>query len=154
MQSVQYLSGAISPGDCVGGGWTLVTRKLGMCVGITIVMMLMLICIPLLNWIMFGPLMGGFYYLALRDMRDEPIDFGMLFKGFEKFLPLMIAGLIQIAPSILASIIQYTADLARLFGTMSQGTRDINFYQSSEDALFAGITTGVLVIVVALSLIG
>lgn len=154
MQPVQYLSGAINPGDCIGGGWTLVTRKLGMYIGLGVVMMLMLACIPLLNWIMFGPLMGGFYYLVLRDMRDEPIDFGMLFKGFEKFLPLMLAGLVQIAPSILATIIQYTVDAARLFGAMSRGSGDINFYQGSTDTLFAGITAGVLVLVIALSLIG
>lgn len=154
MNPVQYLSGAINPGDCISGAWTLVTRKLGMYIGLGIVMMLMLGCIPFLNWILFGPVMGGFYYLVLRDMRDEPADFGMLFKGFEKFLPLMLAGLVQIAPSILATIVQYTFDAARLFGTMSQGSGDVNFYQMRGDSLFAGITAGVLIIVIALSLIG
>ena len=154
MNSVQYVSGAINPGDCIGGAWTLVTRKLGMYIGLGIVMMLMLGCIPFLNWVMFGPVMGGFYYLVLRDMRDEPADFGMLFKGFEKFLPLMLAGLVQIAPSILATIIQYTVDAARLVGTVSQGSGDINFYQTTGDTVFAGITAGVLVVVITLSLIG
>lgn len=154
MNPVQYVSGAISAGDCIGGAWTLVTRKLGMYIGLGIVMMLMLGCIPFLNWILFGPVMGGFYYLVLRDMRDEPADFGMLFKGFEKCLPLMLAGLVQLIPTILATIIQYTVDIARLFGTMSQGTGDINFYQPRGDALFAGISAGLLIVVLALSLLG
>ena len=155
MNPVQYVSGAISPGDCIGGAWTLVTRKLGMYIGLGLVVMLLIGCIPFLNWILFGPLMGGFYYLVLRDMRDEPADFGMLFKGFEKFLPLMLAGLIQIAPSILATIVQYTVDAARLFGGMSQGSGDANFYQAGVgDSVFAGITAGVLILVGVLSLIG
>ena len=154
MNPVRYLSGAISPGDCIGGAWTLVTRNLGLYIGLGIVVMLLLGCIPFLNWLLFGPVMGGFYFLVLRDMRDEPVDFGMLFKGFEKFLPLMVAGLIQIIPSILATIIQYTVDAARLFGTMRRGGGDINFYQPGSDAVFAGISAGVVVVIIGLTLIG
>jgi hypothetical protein len=154
MNQVPYLSGAIRPGDCIGGAWTLVTRRLGLYIGIGIIVMLLLGCIPFLNWLMFGPVMGGFYFLVLRDMHDEPVDFGMLFKGFEKFLPLMVAGLIQIAPSIIATILQYTVDAARLFGTMGGGSSDINFYQPSGDTVFAGISAGVLIVAVMLSLVG
>jgi hypothetical protein len=154
MNPVQYVSGAIGPGDCISNAWTLVTRRFGLYIGIGIVVMLMLGCIPLLNWILFGPVMAGFYYLVLRDMSDEPVDFGMLFKGFEKFLPLMVAGLVQIAPSILATIIQYSVDAARLFGGMSSGPGDGNFYQPGRDLMFEGITAGVLIVVVVLSLIG
>src|SRR5690242_14590825 len=100
MTSVQYQRGAIEASDCIGSAWTLVTRNFFLYVGGCIVLLLLIGCIPVLNWILFGPMMGGFYYLVLRDMRDEPVDFGMLFKGFDKFLPLMIVGLIQIAPSI------------------------------------------------------
>jgi uncharacterized membrane protein len=34
-------------------------------------------------------------------MRGEPIEFGMMFKGFERFVPLMVVGLIQAVPSII-----------------------------------------------------
>jgi hypothetical protein len=66
------------------------------------------------NFFLVGPMMGGFAFIVLRDLRGEPVDFGMLFKGFEKFLPLMVLGLIQSAPGIAFQIIQWTIDLSSL----------------------------------------
>jgi hypothetical protein len=109
-------------------------------------------CIPFIGTLLFGPVLGGFYYFVLRDMRNEPVDFGMMFKGFEKFLPLMLVGLIQAAPSLIATILQYTVDVARLFG--GAAGRDANLYQSSSDAVFAGLSMGILIVVVVLSLLG
>ena len=153
MTNIQYLSGAINPGDCIGNAWTLVTRRFWLYVGVALVTMLLIGCIPFVGSLLFGPVLGGFYYLVLRDMRDEPVDFGMMFKGFEKFLPLMLAGLVQAAPSLIATVLQYTVDIARLIGGGERGG-DINFYQSGNDALFAGLSAGILIVVIALSLIG
>lgn len=153
MSTIQYQSGAISPGDCIGGAWNLVSRQFWIYIGIGLVTMIMIGCIPFVGSLLFGPVLGGFYYFVLRDMRDDPVDFGMMFKGFEKFLPLMLVGLIQAAPSLIATILQYTVDFARLVGGGSAG-RDINFYQPDRDALFAGLSMGVLVVVIVLSLLG
>ena len=38
------------------------------------------------------PAMAGMYYVMLRNMRGESVEFGMMFKGFEKFVPLMVIG--------------------------------------------------------------
>lgn len=152
MTNIQYISGAINPGDCIGGAWTLVTRRFGLYLGVGLVTMILIGCIPVVGSILFGPVIAGFYYLVLRDMRDEPVDFGMMFKGFEKFLPLMLAGLIQAAPSLIATVLQYTVDIARIAGTGA--SRDVNFYQSGTDALFAGLSAGILVLIIALVLIG
>jgi hypothetical protein len=38
----------------------------------------------------------------------------MLFNGFERFLPLMILGLIQAIPGIIFQIVQSTVDLSRI----------------------------------------
>ncbi|MEJ7848727.1 MAG: hypothetical protein WKF92_11635 [Pyrinomonadaceae bacterium] len=40
----------------------------------------------------------------------------MLFKGFEKFVPLMVIGLIQGIPGIILQVLQYTVDLTSLAG--------------------------------------
>lgn len=151
MNPVQYLSGAINPGDCISNAWTLVTRNFWLYIGVALVTMLLIGCIPFVGSLLFGPVLGGFYYLVLRDMRDEPVDFGMMFKGFEKFLPLMLAGLIQAAPSIIATVLQYTVDIARIVGG---GSRGGDFYQPGADTVFAGISVGILVIVIILSLVG
>lgn len=151
MNPVQYLSGAINPGDCISNAWTLVTRNFWLYIGVALVTMLLIGCIPFVGSLLFGPVLGGFYYLVLRDMRDEPVDFGMMFKGFEKFLPLMLAGIIQAAPSIIGTVLQYTVDIARLVGG---GSRGGDFYQPGADTVFAGISAGVLVMVIILSLVG
>ena len=150
MQNIQYQSGAIDAGGCISYAWTLVTGKFWLYVGIAFVTILMIGCVPLVGSLLFGPVLGGFYYLVLRDMRGEPVDFGMMFKGFEKFLPLMLAGLVQTAPSLVATVVQYSVDIANIAG----GSRDTNFYQSGSDTLFAGITAMVLIFVIVLSLIG
>jgi hypothetical protein len=151
MNQIQYQSGAIDAGGCVSNAWNLVTRSFWLYIGIGLVTMLLIGCIPFVGSLLFGPVFGGFYYVVLRDMRGEPVDFGMMFKGFEKFVPLMVAGLIQAAPSLVATILQYTVDIARLTG-VGPGS-DINFYQPS-DTLFAGISMMVLIVVIVLSLIG
>lgn len=150
MQNIQYQSGAIDAGACISNAWTLVTGKFWLYIGVAFVTLLLVGCIPFVGSVLFGPVLGGFYYLVLRDMRGEPVDFGMMFKGFEKFLPLMLAGLVQVAPSLVATVFQYSVDIANIAG----GSRDTNFYQSGSDALFAGITAMVLVIVIVLSLLG
>jgi uncharacterized membrane protein len=154
MTNVKYLSGAIDAGGCISSAWDLVTRNFWMYVGLGLVTMLFIGCVPFVGFFLFGPVLGGFYYLVLRDMRDEPVDFGMLFKGFEKFLPLMIVGLIQSAPSIVVTILQYTIDIARIAGRGGLPGADGNFYQSGTEAVFAGISMLVVAVVVVLSLIG
>jgi len=150
MNNVEYVSGAIDAGACVSNAWTLVTRRFWLYIGVGLVTLLLIGCIPFVGTLLFGPVLGGFYYLVLRDMNDEPVDFGMMFKGFEKFLPLMIAGLIQAAPSLIATILQWTVDIARLTG----GGRNVDFYQSSSDTLLGGISAVVLIVVIILSLFG
>ena len=153
MNNIQYLSGAINAGDCVGGAWNLVSRRFGLYIGVGLLTLILIGCIPFVGSILFGPVLAGFYYLVLRDMRDEPVDFGMMFKGFEKFVPLMLAGLVQSAPSLVATILQYSVDFARLAGPAARGG-DVNFYQSGSDALFAGISAGLLVIIAVMALFG
>ncbi len=150
MNKVEYVGGAIDAGGCVSNAWTLVSGKFGLYVGVGFVTLLLIGCIPFVGTLLFGPVMGGFYYIVLRDMRGEPVDFGMMFKGFEKFVPLMVAGLIQAAPSVVATVLQYTTDLSRIAGGR---TPDVNFYQSTGD-IFAGISVVILVFVIVLSLIG
>lgn len=143
MNRTQYISGAISPGDCIGGAWNLVTRRFWLYIGLGLVTMLIISCVPIVNFFLMGPILGGFYYIVLRDMRDEPVDFAMLFKGFEKFVPLMVVGLVQAAPSIVFTVIQYTVDVARLVGVGRSGG-DFQFFQSGPD-LLAGLSAVIII---------
>ena len=150
MADVPYVKGAIEAGDCIGRAWGLVSRRFWMYIGLGLVTMLMIGCVPVLSWVLFGPTIGGFCYIVLRDNAEEEVDFGMLFKGFEKFLPLMLVGLVQSAPGIIWTVLQYSIDIARVVGGSAAG--DIEFYQSSDDALAAGLSGVIIVVVIAVVL--
>ena len=143
MSNLQYESGAINAGDCYGNAWAIVTGKFGLYLGVGLVSLIMVGCIPLVSLFLVGPIMGGFYFLVLRDMRGEPVDFGMMFKGFEKFLPLMVIGLIQAIPSIIFQIIRFSMNIAEVLTTGGAG-RNINFFQS--DMPNFGLTEGFTVV--------
>jgi hypothetical protein len=158
MTNIQFYKGAIDATGCISNGWNLVSANYGLYLGITtltLVTMLILSCIPCLNILVIGlvnaPLVAGIYYVLLRDMRGEPIDFGMMFKGYEKFVPVMIVGFVQAVPSIIATILQFAFDLTRIatqiLGQQGIGTGD--FYQSSggtELAIAGGLLALYLVI--------
>lgn len=148
MTNIQFERGAVAPTECIGNAWTLVSAKFGMYVGMGIITLIMIGCIPILNLFLFGPIMGGFAYVVLRDMRGENVDFGMLFKGFEKFVPLMVIGLIQQAPTAILQILQYVVDIGRLIGSSRSGfPSNGTFYQSQE--LQGGLIAIIVVVGIA-----
>src|SRR3954468_7443036 len=86
---IRFNRGAISAGECVSTAWEMIKAQYGLYLGITLLAWVMISCIPCLNIFLMGPVRGGVFYVGLRDMRREPVDFGMMFKGFENFVPLM-----------------------------------------------------------------
>jgi uncharacterized membrane protein len=145
----EYQVGAIDAGAAVSNAWNMLKANYGMYLGIAILTLLLTGCIPCLNVIIAGPVMGGVFLVALRDMRGEPVDFGMMFKGFEKFVPLMVIGLIQAIPGIIAQIVQYSARFAEL-GLQGSRGRSTSFYQASAPDF--ALSGGILALVLLLSL--
>lgn len=145
MNYIEFQRSAINPGDCVGNAWALVSNKFWMYIGVGLLSLILISCIPIASIFLFGPVMGGFYYVVLKDMRGEPVEFGMMFKGFERFVPLMVVGLIQSIPGIIVQILQYTGDIARLAGLerMAGGGRG-TFLQSNGPDF--GVAQGVSVV--------
>jgi uncharacterized membrane protein len=151
MMNVDFYPGAIKAGDCVSNGWELVKLRYGMYLGITLLTLVFIGCIPLLNFFVLGPTLGGVYYVFLRDMRGEPVDFGMMFEGFKKFVPLMVVGLIQSIPGIIYQIFSFGINMTRIVNDLGSHRRD--FYQSSApDFPFSGglLAIGLIGIVVIL----
>jgi uncharacterized membrane protein len=150
MENIQYRSGAIDASECISQAWELVKRNLGLYVGGCLVMLILISCIPIVNFFLIGPMFGGWAYLVLRDIRNEPVDFGMIFKGFEKFVPLMVLGLIQAIPGIIFQIFQYTIDFSSIMGVPSpSGGGGADFFQSSQTGvspLASGMLAGFFVI--------
>lgn len=150
MQNIQFQAGVIDAGGCVSNGWNLVKQNYGMYFGVAIVAMILGGCIPCVSLFLVGPVLGGVYFIYLRQMRGEPVEFGMMFKGFEKFVPLMVIGIIQSIPEIIGQILRITVDVGRL-GLTGGRNRDFQFFQRS-DPDFA-IATGLLIIVALIAFV-
>ncbi|MFN0139960.1 MAG: hypothetical protein ACKVQW_07720 [Pyrinomonadaceae bacterium] len=149
MTNIEFHPSAIDAGGCISNAWEMLKANYGIYLGISVLAMVLTGCIPCINLFLIGPIAGGIYYVVLRDMRGEPIEFGMMFKGFEKFVPLMVIGLIQSIPGILAQTVQYGVRFGELAsGGFGKGT-DFDFFQaSSRDTALAGGMAVILVIVV------
>lgn len=114
MQNVTYYSGAIDAAGCISNGWNLIKENYGVALGASLLSFVIISCLPCIQYILLGPIFGGVYYLFLTGAQNRPMSFEMTFKGFEKFLPLMVAGLIQSVPGIVFTILQYTLDFSQL----------------------------------------
>jgi uncharacterized membrane protein len=101
MMNPQYYKGAIDASGCISNAWEMIKPNYWLFFGISLLTYMLIACIPCLNVILVGPVMGGVFYTSFRAMRGEPIEFGMMFKGFERFVPLMVVGLVQSIPSII-----------------------------------------------------
>lgn len=152
MNSIQFVPGAIDAGGCVSNAWGMLKNNYGMYLGIAIVAMLLTGCVPCLNIFILGPIMGGVFFVALKDMRGEPVDFGMMFKGFEKFVPLMVIGLIQSIPGIIAQIAQYGIRFAGM--GLGDNNGDFQFFQMSDLAISSGMMILLIVVSIAFMIIG
>jgi uncharacterized membrane protein len=113
MINIPFNSGAIDASGAIGQGWELIKKNYWMYFGISLLAWVMIACIPLVSLFLFGPVMVGIYYVLQREQRGEPVEFGMMFKGFEKFVPAMVVGLIQNIPTIIFQIFQWTFDIGR-----------------------------------------
>ncbi len=93
---------AVEPVQCLKNGWELVKDQYWLFVGISAVGFIIGNAVPL--GILLGPMMCGQYLTFFKKRRGEPIEFGLLFKGFDFFGPSLVATLLHIVP-ILAIVI-------------------------------------------------
>jgi uncharacterized membrane protein len=143
MTNIQFYPGSINAGDCISNAWNMIKQDYGLYLGIAIIAILLAGCIPCVSLFLMGPILGGVYYVVLRSMRGEPVEFGMMFRGFDKFVPLMVVGLIQAVPEIIAQLFRFTVNMGQL-GLTGSGGRDFQFFQEARPDL--AIASGILVI--------
>ena len=86
-------------------------------VGMTFISMLIGSAVPL--GILLGPMMCGLYLTMFASRRREPIDFAMLFKGFEYFAPALVAALLHVIPIIVIIVPAYIFMYLSMFVTIA-----------------------------------
>src|SRR5437764_175549 len=89
-----------TPGKWIGAGWALVQADLANCVLVTLVFVLVS-CVPLIG----GALIAGFHFYFLKKLMGRQAEFADLFKGFNFFVPTLVASILIGLFSFLGSLL-------------------------------------------------
>ena len=91
--TIEFRSGVVKPVECLKAGLELVRSQYWLFVGIVAVGMIIASLVPL--GILMGPMMCGIYLALFKQRRDQPVEFGDVFKGFDYFGDSLIAALLH-----------------------------------------------------------
>ncbi len=91
----EFRRASIKPVECLKEAYALIKDQYWLFLGITVVGLLIGGAVPI---VIIGPMMCGIYMCLLQRMRGEEVKFETLFKGFDFFVPSLIASLIQFVP--------------------------------------------------------
>jgi uncharacterized membrane protein len=116
--NVEFRTGVIKPVECVKEGWALIKDQFWLFLGIVFVGVFIGGAIPI---VLIGPMMVGIYLCLFRKMRGEPVDFGILFKGFDYFAQSLIAALLQMIPMVVVMVPAYIIMFVLMMTSMPRG---------------------------------
>jgi hypothetical protein len=110
VDDLYFSRGAVRPVECMREGWQIIKDDYWLFLGIAVVGTLIGSFGPM--GILAGPMMCGIYLCLLRQMRGRKVAFGMLFEGFNYFLPGMVVALLMMVPVLLLVILMYVGFFA------------------------------------------
>lgn len=126
MQQHEFRTGVIRPVECFKEGWELIKDQYWMIFAITLVGMLIASVIPF--GIGMGAMFCGVYYCLFQKMRGHAVDFEGVFKGFNYFVPGLVASLVLIVPAIISFVGLYASMFVVMFAsTDARGRIDESF---------------------------
>lgn len=143
---IPYKRKAVDPIECIKAGWETVKPQYWLFVGMCFIGYAIGQALPI---ILMGPMMAGLYVVFFATRRREPIEFGMMFKGFDFFGPSLVATLLHAIPIAAIIIPTYILFYVSLFVAVSaQG-------QSQNPAGVLGVffTFSLVVIVIFVAII-
>jgi uncharacterized membrane protein len=150
--AIAFNRGAVEPIDCLKAGWALVKKQYWLFVGMAFIGIFIASVVPL--GILLGPMMCGLYLAFFGSMRNQPIEFGTLFKGFDYFGPSLIATLIHMVPIFVIIVPVYIGFYAGMFLMIPQsgGEPDPTFMLSFL-GIFGVIWLGIFVLIMVISIL-
>lgn len=135
---IPFRRGVVEPVECIKAGWELVKGEYWLFVGMCAVAMIVGSAVPL--GILMGPMMCGLYLVFFSKRRGLPIEFGMLFKGFDYFGHSVVAALLHVIPIMAIIIPAYIFLYIGMFAAMAAGS-------ASDSGPVAGLTFLLVVII-------
>jgi hypothetical protein len=134
--------GAVQPLACFSEGWRLIRDQYPLMMGISLVGVIIAGSVPF--GLLQGPMMCGIYLCLFALERGERLEFATLFKGFDYFLPSLIATLVHMVPMLLVFI---PASLAWFFlFFLSVGTGMPGEARSVEPAVVSSLVLGTVLV--------
>lgn len=122
--TIEFRRNAVEPMECLRAGWNLIKNQYWLFVGMTAVGVIIGSVVPL--GILMGPMMCGLYLALFQTRRGQPIEFGILFKGFDHFGDSVVATLLHLIPIVVVLVPTYILFYAGLFLMISQGGGEPN----------------------------
>lgn len=120
---VAFNRNVVRPVECVKGGWNLIKNQYWLILGMCLVGWMITAAVGIL----MGSMMCGLFLTFFTLRRGRPIEFGMLFKGFDYILQSIIAALIHSVPVIIIIVPAYILFYVFFFVAMvAQGSREPN----------------------------
>src|SRR5207244_6278799 len=116
--TIEFRRNAVEPMECIKAGWNLIRNQYWLFVGMTAVGVMIGSVVPL--GLLMGPMMCGLYLALLQTRRGQPIEFGILFKGFDCFVDSVIATLLHMIPIVVVFVPSYILFYVGLFVMMGQ----------------------------------
>ncbi len=117
-EQTEFRTGVIKPVECLKEGWALIKDQYWLFFGISLVGLLIGGAVPV---VLLGPMMVGIFLCLLQKQRQQPVEFGTLFKGFDYFVQGLIVALIKVIPIIVLMIPFYIIMMVIMFTTMPRG---------------------------------
>jgi hypothetical protein len=114
---MEFKRNAVQPVECIKAGWELIRSQYWLFVGMTVVGIIIGSVVPL--GILMGPMMCGIYLALFQTRRGQPIEFGLLFKGFDYFGDAVIATLLHVVPMVIVIAPAYIFYIVGMFGMMA-----------------------------------
>jgi uncharacterized membrane protein len=116
--AIEFRRNAVEPMECLRAGWNLIKNQYWLFVGMTAVGVIVGSVVPL--GILMGPMMCGLYLALFQTRRGQPIEFGVLFKGFDYFGDSVIATLIHMIPIVVIFVPSYILFYIGFFVMLTQ----------------------------------
>lgn len=104
MQNHEFKTGVINPVEVYREAWEMIKDQYWIIFAITFVGIVIGGTVPL---ILIGPMMCGIYLVLFHKHEGRTVDFAMLFKGFDYFVPGLILAIIITVPLIVFIFAMY-----------------------------------------------
>jgi uncharacterized membrane protein len=114
----QFRTGVIKPVECIKEGWALIKDQYWLFLGISLVGILIGGVVPI---VLLGPMMVGIFLCLFQRMRNQPVEFGLLFKGFDQFVPGLVVTVLKMIPVLIILVPYYIFLIAMMATTMPRG---------------------------------